>query len=118
MKSVKFIIAVALPLQIGVLFAGNESLTPVMEVNSAVSMMTLAPSTPVEATFEEVIVDNTFFGLSPVTPEFASFEDFSVELVSVMDLSPVVPSEADFSDTVEFSINQLAPITPFEADFE
>ena len=118
MKSVKIIIAVALTLQIGFLFAGNESITPVMDVNSTTSMMTLAPSTPVEATFEEAVVDNTFLGLSPITPEVASFEDFSVEMVSVLDLSPVVPSEADFTDSVEISINQLAPITPFEADFE
>jgi len=118
MKSVKIIIAIALTLQIGILFAGNESLTPIMEVNSTASMMTLAPSTPVEATFEEIVVNNPFFGLSPITPEVASFEDFTVEMVSVMDLSPVVPSEADFTDTVEISKDQLAPVTPIEADFE
>ena len=117
MKSLKFIIAIALTLQIGVLFAGNERLTPVMEVNSTAIMMTLAPMTPVEATFEEAVVD-AFFGLSPITPEVASFEDFSVEMVSAMDLSPVVPSEADFTDTVEVSMNQLAPVTPIIADFE
>lgn len=118
MKSIKIIITVTLTLQFGFLFAGNEGYTPVMEVNSVTSMMTLAPSTPVEATFEEVVVENTFIDLSPITPEAATFEDFSLEMVSVKDLSPVVPSEADFSDTIQISVDQIAPVTPIIADFD
>jgi len=118
MKSIKIIIAVALFLQISVLFAGNENLAPVSEMNSTVILMTLAPSTPAEATFEEVVVENTFLGLSPITPDVASFENFSIEMVSVMDLSPLTPAEADFTDTVSDNLGQLAPVTPIEADFE
>ena len=118
MKSIKIIIAIILTIQTGVLFAGNENLASVSEMNSTVILMTLAPSTPAEAIFEEVVVENTFLGLLPATPEVASFEDFSIEMVSEMELSPVTPSEADFTDTVSVDLGQLAPVTPIEADFE
>ena len=118
MKSIKTIIAIVLTIQTGVLFAGNENLASVSEMNSTVILMTIAPSTPVEAIFEEVVVENTFLGLLPATPEVASFEDFSIEMVSEMELSPVTPSEADFTDTVSVDLGQLAPVTPIEADFE
>ena len=118
MKSIKIILAIVLTIQTGVLFAGNENFASVSEMNSTVILMTIAPSTPVEAIFEEVVVDNTFLGLIPATPDVASFEDFSIEMVSVMDLSPVTPSEADFTDIVSDNPGQLAPVTPIVADFE
>ena len=119
MKTTKLILAAIFTLQIGFLFAGNENLTnSTTEITSSINMVSLAPTSPVEATFEEVVVENTFFGLSPITPMGADFEDFSVEMVSINDLSPVIPSITDFTDTVEISINQLSPITPFVADFE
>ena len=76
MKSIKIILAIVLTIQTGVLFAGNENFASVSEMNSTVILMTIAPSTPVEAIFEEVVVDNTFLGLIPATPDVASFEDF------------------------------------------
>ena len=118
MKSIKTIIAIVLTIQTGVLFAGNENLASVSEMNSTVILMTLAPSTPAEAIFEEIVADNTFLGLLPATPDVATFEDFSIEMVSVMDLSPVTPSEADFTDSVSVDLGQLSPVTPIVADFE
>ncbi len=118
MKSIKIIIAVILTIQAGIIFAGNENLAPVLEVNSTIRMMSLVPTTPMEATFEDISTESTFWGLSPVTPDVASFEDFAIEMVSVQDLSPVTPAEADFTDTVSDNHGQLAPVTPIEADFE
>ncbi|MEI6435096.1 MAG: hypothetical protein WCP32_09645 [Bacteroidota bacterium] len=118
----KIILAVILSLQIGILFAGNENITAlVAEVNSSTNTTTLVPITPAEATFEDITAEITFFGLSPLTPIVASFEDFSVEMVSVTDLSPIMPSEADFNDSVHqgsININQLSPVSQYEADFE
>ncbi|MCX6268848.1 MAG: hypothetical protein NTW16_16100 [Bacteroidetes bacterium] len=122
MKTTTTILAIIFTLQIGVLFAGNEIVTtPATEAASSLNILSLAPSSPVEATFEDIVVDNTFFGLSPITPTVASFEDFSTELISVKDISPIIPSVADFSDAIDqvtFDPGQLSPVTPFEADFE
>ncbi|MCX6278979.1 MAG: hypothetical protein NT004_12925 [Bacteroidetes bacterium] len=122
MKTTKIILAVILSLQIGNLFAGNENIcAPVTEVNSTLNTITLVPITPAEATFEDITTEISFFGLSPLTPIVASFEDFSVEMVSANDISPVMPSVADFTDSVyqvSIDINQLAPVSHYEADFE
>jgi hypothetical protein len=119
MKTTTTILAVIFTLQIGVLFAGNEDITtPSTEVTSSLNILSLAPSSPVEATFEDIAVDNTIIGLPPVIPADASFEDFSLELISISDLSPITPLVADFSDSVSINFDQLVPITPFEADFE
>ncbi|MCX6279151.1 MAG: hypothetical protein NT004_13800 [Bacteroidetes bacterium] len=122
MKTTKIILAAILSLQIGNLFAGNENIcAPVAEVSSTINTITLVPITPVEATFEDITTEITFFGLSPLTPIVASFEDFSVEMVSAIGLSPIMPSEADFTDSVyqvSIDINQLSPVSHYEADFE
>ena len=122
MKTTTTILAAIFTLQIGVLFAGNENIsTPSTEVTSSLNILSLAPSSPVEATFEDIVVDNVFLGLSPVTPADASFEDISVEMISVTNISPNIPSVADFSDTtdqVTIDLGQLSPITLIEADFE
>ncbi|MEI6435780.1 MAG: hypothetical protein WCP32_13115 [Bacteroidota bacterium] len=122
MKTTKIILAVILSLQIGLSFAGNENLTTlVTEVNSTFNTITLVPITPVEATFEDMTTEFTFFGLSPLTPIVASFEDFYVEMVPAIGLSPIMPAEAEFTDSVHqvsIDINQLSPVSPHEADFE
>jgi hypothetical protein len=122
MKTTTTILAVIFTFQIGVLFAGNETIsTPSTEVTSSLNILSLAPSSPVEATFEDITVDNVFLGLSPVTPTDASFEDISVEMISVTNISPIIPSVADFSDTIDpvtIDLGQLSPVTPFEAEFE
>ena len=122
MKTTKLILIAIFTLQIGFLFAGNKILTnSTTEITSSFNMVSLAPTSPVEAAFEEMIVENTFWGFSPITPMVADFEDFSIEMVSVNDLSPVIPSVADFSDTVdqsEIDFNILFPVIPVVADFE
>jgi hypothetical protein len=122
MKTNLTILSVIFTLQAGILFAGNEnSTTPAAEVNFAITTKSLAPSAPLEATFEDMAMDNTFFGLSPVTPAEASFEDFSSEMISINELSPAIPSVADFTDAIDqvsFNPGQLSPVTPLEADFE
>ena len=40
-------------------------------------------------------MQTTFEGLSPVTPEEATFEDAPVE-VAIVKLAPATPAEADF----------------------
>jgi len=118
MKATSIILTAVLTLQVGVLFAGNDAVIPVNEVNSTASLVSIAPATPIEATFEEFVLEDQFAGLSPVAPEEASFEEFSLEMISVRDLSPITPVEADFDDEVEVSVMTLAPVTPLEADFE
>jgi len=123
MKTTKFVLAAIFTLQLGILFAGNDNITtPATEVTSSINMVSLAPTSPVEATFEEMTtLENTFLGLSPITPVEADFEDLSIEMVSVNDLAPVIPLVADFSDTAEQSVinfKNLSPVTPVIADFK
>ena len=123
MKAKKIILAAILTLQFSFLFAGNESFFPpaAVVVSSTINMMTLVPSAPAEAILEDMVMENTFLGLSPVTPGVALFEDFAVEMKPVMDLSPVIPSVADFTETadqISIDFRMLAPVIPFEADFE
>jgi len=60
--------------------------------------------------------------LAPVTPSEAGFSDVNPEpLVNVTKLAPVTPAEADFNDNApEMKLNtiDLAPETPSVADFE
>jgi len=93
-------IAAVLTLQTGVLFAGVDT----DEVNAAtafnnVNISALAPATPAEAIFEDMI---------------PALRDFTA-------LAPVMPSEADFSDILLVAVvnpSELAPMMPAEADFE
>ena len=84
-------------------------------------MMTLVPSAPAEAIFEDMVLENTCLGLSPVTPGVALLEDFAIEMKPMNDLSPVIPSVADFTETadqISIDFRMLSPVIPFEADFE
>ena len=122
MKTITTILAVLFSLQVSLLCAGNDNITiSTTEATSSFNMVSLAPTAPVEAIFEDMAEDNTFSGLAPVTPMSADFDDLAVALFSVNDLSPEVPSAADFSDTIdqpEINIRIRVPTTPFEADFE
>ena len=84
-------------------------------------MMTLVPSAPAEAIFEDMVLENTCLGLSPVTPGVALLEDFAIEMKPMNDLSPVIPSVADFTETadqISIDFRMLSPVIPSEADFE
>ena len=57
--------------------------------------------------------------LAPVMPVEADFSDVVPEQVNDFSfLAPVTPDEADFTDTIELPSLNLAPVTPAVADFE
>jgi hypothetical protein len=116
MKATTIILATVLSLSMNVLFAGNDG---VILSNETISVMALAPSTPSEATFEDMTSTATI-NLAPVTPNDADFSDVAPELtVDLSALAPVTPGEADFSSEellTTITIN-LAPVTPSVADF-
>jgi len=91
-----FIIATVLALQVNLLFAGNESISAPAANESAA--MSLAPSTPNEATFDDMSTERSApADLAPVTPAMADFED-AVDTISTdnVNLTPITPNEADF----------------------
>jgi hypothetical protein len=121
MKATIIILAAVLTLTANAIFAGNEtSSTPVTTDNTTISMKFLAPATPAEATFDDLIVVNEITDLLPVTPSEATFEDVPIVITSIVNLAPVVPTQADFEDVVDVTIDisTLAPVTPAVADFE
>lgn len=118
MKAITTIlIAAALTLTVNDLFAGNDLISP-PSANAAMAMnlTSLAPTVPMEATFENAIDMTDFVSLDPTTPAEAQFEDITYEMLSAMNLAPLTPARADFEDELDF--NSLAPIVTAEADFE
>jgi hypothetical protein len=121
MKTSTIIFAAVLTLQAGILFAGNEnSSAPVTNEAATITMASLSPATPAEATCEEFVAEAGISSLVPVTPSEAAFEDMPGDLASTFDLAPVTPVTADFEDVVEMTIDisTLAPSTPASAEFE
>ena len=119
MKTKIITLAAVLFLQAGFLFAGNESTSA--PVTSPIATIRLAPTTPVEATFEEVAFVNECSALVPVTPSEATFEDMPTDMISIVDVAPALPTEADFDDyvvTITIDNALLATVTPTLADFE
>jgi hypothetical protein len=115
--TITILIAVVLTLSVNVLFAGNDiTSVPAANANAVVTLTSLAPTVPMEATFEDAVVLNDLAYLAPTTPTEAQFEDLSIELISALNLAPLTPAAADFEDEIDF--NSLAPIVPVEADFE
>jgi len=120
MKATKLLIAAVLTLQATILFANNEnSPAPAANAYTTTGVMTLSPTTPVEATFEEEIMFD-INQLVPVIPTEATFEDASFDMISILNLAPVTPTIANFEDTFDetVDIHALAPVTPDEPDFE
>lgn len=116
MKATTTILAAVLTLSMNVLFASNDGAAVNSETNSF--HISLVPSTPTEATFEDMTVAT--INLAPIAPIEADFSDVAPEVVidfSIM--APVTPSEADFSndEILTDSITTLAPVTPDFADF-
>jgi hypothetical protein len=111
------VIAAVLALQVNVLFAGIEKTlsSPVANASATITLTSLAPTVPVEATFEDAINMTDFASLSPTTPTEAQLEDISYEILSALNLAPLTPA-VDFEDGIDFS--SLVPIVPAEADFE
>lgn len=93
MKTITLIIAVFFSFQISTLFANSEN-PPLVFMNdvNANYCIALDPSTPTEATFEDVNVTTGFELLGPVTPKEAGFD----EEAEITILTPTTPAEADF----------------------
>ena len=83
--------------------------------------LSLLPTTPTEATFEEDAAIMEVAGLTPVTPTEADFLDVILETnVDLNRLAPITPAEADFNDSIEGLTGNfwaLSPTTPAETDF-
>ncbi len=94
------IIAAVLALNVNLLFGGTEKISaPAANESVSMELLSLAPTTPTEATFEDMPPEiNTIIDLAPITPTVADFEDF-------VDDAPI-------------AFSALAPVTPIEADFE
>ena len=119
MKATTIIIATALTLSINGLFANNENASaPVANSNFTVTMTSLAPSVPSEATFEDAEILNDVAYLTPTVPAEASFDEMTYETVSSMILAPATPETADFNDADTVDFSSLAFSVPAEADFE
>ena len=123
MKAKSIILAAIFTLSsLNVLFAKDNSvLIPAMNATEILTLKVLAPITPAEASFEDVISGMDFSNLAPVTPVEAAFEDVVSEIPNFSDLAPVTPAVAsfsDFDDAVTLRIDLLAPASPMVADFE
>ena len=119
MKATFTILTAVFTLQAGILFAGNETIS--VPVANESTVITLAPSAPLEATFEDVataVID--FVAIAPVTPVEATFSDVTPDAsIDLTNLAPLTPVVADFNDAIDTTIDitALAPVTP-AADFE
>jgi len=123
MKAKSIILAAIFTLSsLNVLFAKDNSVfVPTMNASEILNLKVLAPITPAEASFEDVISGMDFSHLAPVTPVEAAFEDVIYEIPNFSDLAPVTPAVAsfsDFDDTTTLSIDVLAPAIPMVADFD
>ena len=112
------ILAAVLTFSMNVLFASNDGAVVNKNINSS-TFATLAPTTPTEATFEDMTEATATFNLAPVTPSEADFSDAIIETtIDITALAPVTPSEADFaSDDETTNVSALVPVTPSVADF-
>ena len=120
MKSTITILAAVLTLNAGIVFAGNETISSPVANESAV--ITLAPSAPLEATFEDAttaVID--FVAIAPTTLVEATFSDVAPDaIVDLTSLAPITPVLADFEEVIDVTIDitALAPVAPVAADFE
>jgi hypothetical protein len=100
MKATTIIMAAVLSLLGSSLFAENNiNLAPVAGANATISLVSLAPVTPVEATFEEIVTLTDYSVFAPAIPLEADFNDNEmIQPVDYSTLAPATPAEADFSD--------------------
>ena len=81
-------------------YAGKPSAEKALSTND---MQGLAPTTPVEADFNDADINLTFtiIALAPITPVEADFNDADINLTfDIIVLAPTIPAEADFSDSL------------------
>ncbi len=99
MKTTITILTLVFTLSANLIFAGNEGVS----LNSGSSMsttanITLAPVTPLEATFEDDATVADFSTLAPATPAEATFSDEADNTGTDDAIAPVAPLTADFEE--------------------
>jgi hypothetical protein len=106
MKTKIYILATLMLLSVNILSA-KGTVSPASDGYETITipsglLLILAPETPKEASFEDVLsVENMLLieTLAPVTPAVADFDDMITESIpDVSNLKPVLPLEADFED--------------------
>jgi hypothetical protein len=123
-KRAILIFALFLGFQIQLVMAKSpENSTPAKNTSG---LSILAPVTPKEATFDDVLPEKApiMVSLTPITPKEATFDDSysSTEISSefLKKIAPVTPSEADFDDVSPETykvINVVKFSVPVEANF-
>jgi hypothetical protein len=95
-------------------------------VKNTLDLSALAPVTPKEATFDDVLPEKapSMVSLAPKAPKEATFDDVdnSLEISTefLRDVAPVTPAEADFNDAspeADNNINAIKFRAPVEANF-
>lgn len=89
------------------------------------NLSALAPVTPKEATFNDVLPEKApaMVSLAPTAPKEATFDDdSSIEISTELlrEVAPVTPKEADFNDAspeADKNINTIKFCAPLEANF-
>jgi hypothetical protein len=119
MKTLTIIITAVLALQVNILLAGNAISLPATAESSTITLSSLAPTAPMEATFDDASLTNDYAALVPIIPMEASFEDAAAEQMMLINIAPVIPTVAGFDDEVMIiDYSSLTPVVPVEADFE
>jgi hypothetical protein len=94
MKATTILISAVLSLQVNILFAGNDLPLKVKNNDASASYcVSLAPTAPKEATFEDDATLTDYAWLAPVAPKEATFEDDadSIDAGILQSLAPVAP---------------------------
>jgi hypothetical protein len=98
MKTTVTILSILFIFQINVLFGNNDgSPSSSNRELSSTTIISLAPLTPKEASFDEDVPLTNLEILAPVTPKEATFGD-EAPTIDLIQLAPVTPKEATFED--------------------
>jgi len=103
-----------------------ESPANISLAKNTLGLSALAPDTPKEATFNDVLPEKApaMVSLAPTAPKEATFDDdgssFEISTELLREVAPVTPAEADFNDAsseADKNINAIKFCTPLEANF-
>lgn len=75
----KKIITIILIMSAFAVYAGGDKIATNNTVNNEINNITLAPITPIEATFEDNMIFVDIDMLKPITPKEATFEDDTIK---------------------------------------
>jgi hypothetical protein len=123
-KRAILIFTLLLGFQIQLVIAGSPSSSS--PAKNTLDLSALAPVTPREATFDDILPEKapSMVSIAPATPKEATFDDddnspeVSAELLKVT--APVTPAEADFNDASpepDMDADAIKFFVPVEASF-